>query len=74
MNPLVYPWDRNMAKEQMMQDRRPMMHDVRRREDVGPAGHPSPDEVPLNTPEDIRAIHDAVNSGRNPLTDTGIPR
>ncbi|MDN6026061.1 MAG: 3-deoxy-7-phosphoheptulonate synthase, partial [Bifidobacterium mongoliense] len=51
-----------------------MMHDVRRREDVGPAGHPSPDEVPLNTPEDIRAIHDAVNSGRNPLTDTGIPR
>ncbi|MEE8691239.1 MAG: 3-deoxy-7-phosphoheptulonate synthase [Bifidobacterium mongoliense] len=58
----------------MMQDRRPMMHDVRRREDVGPAGHPSPDEVPLNTPEDIRAIHDAVNSGRNPLTDTGIPR
>lgn len=31
-------------------------------------------QQPLNSPEDLRAIHEAISEGKNPLEATDVPR
>lgn len=56
-----------------MQDRKDGMTGEHTNDD-GNAGSPIPHGHALNSPDELRAIHDAVRNGMNPLVDTHIPR